>query len=364
MTDEIRNDEVETSTDEVVNEIVEETLEEAEAMSSVKAKGSAKDASPVSEPESIASVDKAADAVKPKQAPAPKTKAGMISAMTDKMLKMSKADMESMYASYHKMKKEEVEEMEGEAIVESPEVDTMGELNALVESEATLSDEFKEKTAVIFEAAVKSKLSEEIDRLESQYKEELEEEISSTKSEMVEKVDSYLNYVVENWMKENELQVENGLRTEIAEGFMSKLKDLFSESYIEVPESKVDLVDELAEQVEELESKLNETTQKVIDQSGELEEMKKEEIIRESSSDLADTQVEKLKTLVNDLDFEDAEKFAEKVKTVKEAHFSNEPSGSDEIISEETEGESDELIESSSSMDKYVSTLRKTQPKS
>ena len=364
MTDEIRNDEVETSTDEVVNEIVEETLEEAEAMSSVKAKGSAKDASPVSEPESIASVDKATDAVKPKQAPAPKTKAGMISAMTDKMLKMSKADMESMYASYHKMKKEEVEEMEGEAIVESPEVDTMGELNALVESEATLSDEFKEKTAVIFEAAVKSKLSEEIDRLESQYKEELEEELSSTKSEMVEKVDSYLNYVVENWMKENELQVENGLRTEIAEGFMSKLKDLFSESYIEVPESKVDLVDELAEQVEELESKLNETTQKVIDQSGELEEMKKEEIIRESSSDLADTQVEKLKTLVNDLDFEDAEKFAEKVKTVKEAHFSNEPSGSDEIISEETEGESDELIESSSSMDKYVSTLRKTQPKS
>ena len=364
MTDEIRNDEVETSTDEVVNEIVEETLEEAEASSSVKAKGSAKDASPVSEPESIASVDKAADAVKPKQAPAPKTKAGMISAMTDKMLKMSKADMESMYASYHKMKKEEVEEMEGEAIVESPEVDTMGELNALVESEATLSDEFKEKTAVIFEAAVKSKLSEEIDRLESQYKEELEEELSSTKSEMVEKVDSYLNFVVENWMKENELQVENGLRTEIAEGFMSKLKDLFSESYIEVPESKVDLVDELAEQVEELESKLNETTQKVIDQSGELEEMKKEEIIRESSSDLADTQVEKLKTLVNDLDFEDAEKFAEKVKTVKEAHFSNEPSGSDEIISEETEGESDELIESNSSMDRYVSTLRKTQPKS
>ena len=361
MSDEIINDE--SSTDEVINDIVEETLEEAEAMSSVKAKGSAKDASPVSEPESIASVDKAADAVKPKQAPAPKTKAGMISAMTDKMLKMSKSDMESMYASYHKMKKEEVEEMEGEAIVESPEVDTMGELNALVESEATLSDEFKEKTAVIFEAAVKSKLSEEIDRLESQYKEELEEELSSTKSEMVEKVDSYLNYVVENWMKENELQVENGLRTEIAEGFMSKLKDLFSESYIEVPESKVDLVDELAEQVEELESKLNDTTQKVIDQSGELEEMKKEEIIRESSSDLADTQVEKLKTLVNDLDFEDAEKFAEKVKTVKEAHFSNEPSGSDEIISEESEGESDELIESSSSMDKYVTALRKTQSK-
>ena len=280
--------------------------------------------------------------------------------------KHNKDQVEKAYIAAMKIMNGDEPEMKKESYEaeESPEVDTMGELNALVESEATLSDEFKEKTAVIFEAAVKSKLSEEIDRLESQYKEELEEELSSTKSEMVEKVDSYLNYVVENWMKENELQVENGLRTEIAEGFMSKLKDLFTESYIEVPESKVDLVDELAEQVEELETKLNETTQKVIDQSGELEEMKKEEIIRESSSDLADTQVEKLKTLVNDLDFEDAEKFAEKVKTVKEAHFSNEQSGSDEIISEETEGESDELIETSSSMDKYVSTLRKTQPKS
>ena len=106
MTEEIRNDEVETSTDEVVNEIVEETLEEAEASSSVKAKGSAKDASPVSEPESIASVDKAADAVKPKQAPAPKTKAGMISAMTDKMLKMSKTDMESMYQAVRELGRE------------------------------------------------------------------------------------------------------------------------------------------------------------------------------------------------------------------------------------------------------------------
>ena len=362
MTEEIRNDEVETSTDEVVNEIVEETLEEAEASSSVKAKGNAKDASPVSEPESIASVDKAADAVKPKQAPAPKTKAGMISAMTDKMLKMSKADMESMYNSYNKVKADEAVETEGEAIVESPEVDTMGELNALVESEATLSDEFKEKTAVIFEAAVKSKLSEEIDRLETQYKEELEEEVSSTKSELVEKVDSYLNYVVENWIKENEIAIENGLRTEIAEGFMDKLKDLFTESYIQVPESKVDLVDELAEQVEELETKLNETTQKVIDQSGEIEEMTKDRIINESASDLADTQVEKLKSLVNDLDFEDAEKYAEKVNTIKEAHFSQETGSSEESPVIEEDGH-DEVMETSPNMDKYITALKKTAPK-
>ena len=378
MTDEIRNDEVETSTDEVVNEIVEETLEEAEASSSVKAKGSAKDASPVSEPESIASVDKATDAVKPKQAPAPKTKAGMINAMVNATMKhgqeKNKTEVEKVYAQVMKVMGQDQEELyvpraqkssfepEGDVIAENDAIDTMGELNALVESEATLSDEFKEKTAVIFEAAVKSKLSEEIDRLETQYKEELEEEVSSTKSELVEKVDSYLNYVVENWIKENEIAIENGLRTEIAEGFMDKLKDLFTESYIQVPESKVDLVDELAEQVEELETKLNETTQKVIDQSGEIEEMTKDRIINESASDLADTQVEKLKSLVNDLDFEDAEKYAEKVKTIKEAHFSQETGSSDESPMIEEDGH-DEVMETSPNMERYVSTLKKTAPK-
>ena len=378
MTEEIRNDEVETSTDEVVNEIVEETLEEAEASSSVKAKGNAKDASPVSEPESIASVDKATDAVKPKQAPAPKTKAGMINAMVNATMKhgqeKNKTEVEKVYAQVMKVMGQDQEELyvpraqkssfepEGDVIAENDAIDTMGELNALVESEATLSDEFKEKTAVIFEAAVKSKLSEEIDRLETQYKEELEEEVSSTKSELVEKVDSYLNYVVENWIKENEIAIENGLRTEIAEGFMDKLKDLFTESYIQVPESKVDLVDELAEQVEELETKLNETTQKVIDQSGEIEEMTKDRIINESASDLADTQVEKLKSLVNDLDFEDAEKYAEKVKTIKEAHFSQETGSSDESPMIEEDGH-DEVMETSPNMERYVSTLKKTAPK-
>ena len=369
MSEDVKSEE--TISEVEINE-TEETLEEQDAKTSVKAKGNAKDETPVSEPESIASVDKAAydspdNSAKNKASIAPKTKAGMISAMTDMMLKMPKKEMESMYNNYHGGKMDEsVEETENfiadEPVEKVDAIDTAkAELDNLVESEATLSEEFKEKTAVIFEAAIKSKLSDEIDRLESQYKEELAEEVSSTKSELVEKVDSYLNYVVENWIKENELQIENGLRTEIAEDFMTKLKDLFTESYIEVPESKVDLVDELAEQVEELESKLNETTQTVIDQSGELEELKKDSIIRESASDLADTQVEKLKTLVNDLDFEDEEKFKEKVNTIKEAHFSAEQGVSDESIVEE-EG-SDEIIETAPSMDRYVDALRKTQPK-
>ena len=368
MSDEIRNDE--SSTDEVINDIVEETLEEQDAKTSVKAKGNAKDETPVSEPESIASVDKATkdspdNSAKNKASIAPKTKAGMISAMVTHMQAMKKVDMQNMYNSY--MNNESVEETDEIIAEESVEkvdaVDTAkAELDTLVNNEATLSEEFKEKTAVIFEAAVKSKLSDEIDRLETQYKEELEEEVSSTKSELVEKVDSYLNYVVENWIKENEIAIENGLRTEIAEGFMDKLKDLFTESYIQVPESKVDLVDELAEQVEELETKLNETTQKVIDQSGEIEEMTKDRIINESASDLADTQVEKLKSLVNDLDFESEEKYAEKVDTIKEAHFSQETGSSEESPVIEEDGH-DEVMETSPNMDKYITALQKTAPK-
>ena len=376
MSDETRNDE--SSTDEVINDIVEETLEEAQEP---KAKGNAKDESPVSEPEAIASVDKAAsdspDNSKKNQASiAPKTKAGMINAMVNGIMKHgqdnNKAEVENIYANVMKMMNGDDDEKkegsydkahfepEGEVIAENDAIDTAkAELNSLVDNEATLSEEFKEKTAVIFEAAVKSKLSEEIDRLETQYKEELEEEVSSTKSELVEKVDSYLNYVVENWIKENEIAIENGLRTEIAEGFMDKLKDLFTESYIQVPESKVDLVDELAEQVEELETKLNETTQKVIDQSGEIEEMTKDRIINESASDLADTQVEKLKSLVNDLDFESEEKYAEKVETIKEAHFSQETGSSDESPMIEEDGH-DEVMETSPNMERYVSTLKKT----
>ena len=348
MTEEV-NQEVELH-DEVTDEIVEETLEEGSA----PAPKGKPDANATDEEESISSVDKAGDATK--QAPVPKTKAGMINAMSMKLHAMKKADLQ---ASYGKMMGEDVT-VEEDSIVETS-VDTTAELNALVESEATLSDEFKAKTAVIFEAAVKSKLSEEVDRLEAQYKEELAEEISSTKSELVEKVDSYLNYVVETWMEENQVAIQSGLRTEIAETFMEKMKDLFTESYIDVPESKVDLVDELAEQVEELETRLNETTQKVIDTSEELEVYKRETIIRESARDLAETQVEKLKSLVEGIDFESEEQFAEKVATVKESYFTKRVTGDEEV--EAIVEDADQTVELSSSMDSYLAAIRKTAPK-
>ena len=258
---------------------------------------------------------------------------------------MNKTEMSKLMASYM----EDVE-FEGEVVAEQ---DTSAELDALVESEATLSDEFKEKTSVIFEAAVKSKLSEEVSRLEEQYKEELAEEVSSMRSELVEKIDSYLNYVVESWMEENRVAIQNGLRTEIAENFMDKMKGLFVESYIDVPESKVDLVDELAGQVEELEESLNAQTGKTIELSEELEQYKRDAIIAEAARDLADTQKEKLAELVEGVDFD--ENFASKVATIKESYFTKEISESVEVVDEEPEA----VLETSSVMEAYLSTMRK-----
>lgn len=338
--------------DVVTDEIVEQTLEEMDGKAPMP-KGKP-DPEATTPEDAVASVDKVV-----KDAPAqikkvhPKTKAGMISAMTDKMLKLSKKDMEEMYSSYHT---ESVDMEDSEVVVETT-VDTSAELDALVESEATLSEEFKQKTAILFESALKSKLSEEVDRLEAQYKSELAEEVSSTKSDLVEKVDNYLNYVVETWMEDNKLAVQNGLRTEIAETFMEKMKDLFTESYIDVPESKVDLVDELAESVDELESKLNEQTQKVIDTTVELEGYKRNTIIREASRDLAETQVEKLKSLVEDVDFGSEELFTEKVNTIKESYFSKTIK---EEVSQDIAEEADQTVEVSGVMGSYLSAIRKT----
>ena len=195
--------------------------------------------------------------------------------------------------------------------------DFSDDLNALVESEATLSDEFKAKTAVIFEAAVKTKLSEEINRLETEYQEQLDEEIQSTKDELVGKVDSYLDYVVEQWMKDNELAVQSGLRAEIAEGFMNGLKDLFIESYVDVPESRVDLVDEIATAHEELEEAHDKAVADIMDLKEQLKGFKREAIIREAARDLADTQVEKLTSLSESVTYQSEEDFAVKVATLK-----------------------------------------------
>ena len=308
------------------------------------------------EKDSVDSVDTAADATK--QAAAPKTKAGMINAMYATMSGMKK---DQLTAAYKKMREDlDMEDFEESDAVELPETsyDFSDDLNALVESEQTLSDEFKAKTAVIFETAIRSKLTEEVERLEDEYQSRLEEELNTTRSDLVEKIDSYLNYVVENWMEENKLAVENGLRTEIAEGFMNNLRELFVESYIDVPESKVDLVDELAEQVEDLEEKLNVQTATMLGMNEALETFQRQTIIREASRDLAETQVEKLASLVESLDFEDEESFAQKVKTVKESYFKKNVKETEEITEDwSTDGET---VEVNAVMSQYLNAIKKT----
>lgn len=238
--------------------------------------------------------------------------------------------------------------------------DFSDDLEALISEEATLSEGFKGKAAIIFEAAISSKLSEEIDRLEEQYAENLQEEVDTFKADMVEKIDGYLNYVVENWMKENEVAIHNGLRTEIAEEFMDKLQALFTESYIAVPDSKVDLVDDLSEANATLEEKLDAQTAAMIEMKEELEHFKRYEVIREAADGLAQTEVEKLVKLSEDVDFVDEETFAGKVATIKEAYFKKPAKKAESIVeSVEVEAEAEEEIELSGSMAAYVQALRK-----
>ena len=362
------------SVEEMVVDPDPEEEEEAHDESEAEEVSEAKDGVET-EKASIASVDKAGDATK--KAPSrkgdksnsmpmekiPGTKAGMINAMYNEMNKMKKADLHASYGKIMSSMKAEGFEVDAEdaapAIHEKADavqVDFTADMDALVESEATLSETFKDKAAVIFEAAIKSKVSDEVARIESELQEELDEEIKTAREEMIEQVDGYMNYVVEKFMEENKLAIENGIRTEIAEDFMGKLKDLFTESYIDVPESKVDLVDELSEQVADLEERLNETTETAIEQNQLLEELMRDAIIREHSRDLAETQVEKLKSLAEELDFEDPETFATKVETVKESYFTKKKVS----VAADQLDESAEEEEVSPEMAMYVQALRRS----
>ena len=207
------------------------------------------------------------------------------------------------------------------AASEEVEIDLSDDVKALVSSDADLSEEFKEKAATIFETAVKTRIKEQKEILEAQYEEKLASETEIVKEAMVEKVDSYLNYVVEEWMKENELAVERGIRTEIAEDFITGLKGLFKEHYIDVPEEKYNVLDDLTGQVKDLEDKLNEQIEKNVNLSKDVSESNREKLIASVSEDLADTEKEKFASMAENVEYDSAEKFAEKLETIKESYF-------------------------------------------
>ena len=200
------------------------------------------------------------------------------------------------------------------------EIDVKEDIDALV-GDADLSEEFKQKAATIFEAAINSKVKAEQERLQSEYDTKFEEEISKSKSELTEKVDSYLNYVVEEWMKENKLALERGIKGEIAEDFIGGLKKLFEDHYIDVPDEKYDVLEDQASKIEDLEKKLNEEIEKNVEMNKVNGSYKRQEIIDEHSKDLADTAKEKFDSLVEGVEYSSEEDFAQKVKTIKESYF-------------------------------------------
>ena len=348
MSDENQVDIEDTLQDEIVDDVEvenEDSLEEAMAPAA-KAKPAAKE---VDGAKAAVDTKAAIDKSEPAKATPPKTKAGMINAMYSKMSKMKKKELEDSYGAMMNSYKEDTDEVDGEKIFED-------DLKALVDSEATLSEGFKDKAELIFEAALKAKISEHVERMEESYAEEIAEETNRIHTELVEKVDGYLNYVVENWMEENKLAIESGLRTEISESFMKQLHTVFSEHYIEVPESKIDLVDELATQKDELEEQVNTTVADNVALKAEVEKLQRAAIVTEASTGLSEAQAEKLAGLAKDIDADDSEAFAEKVAQIKESYFKAKVTTQEEEVIEEG---TDNDVEVSGSMGIYLAALNK-----
>ena len=201
------------------------------------------------------------------------------------------------------------------------DIDLSSDVKALVSADADLSDEFKEKAATIFETAVRTRIKEQEAKIKAQYEEKLSKETETIKGAMADKVDAYLNYVVEEWMKENELAVERGIRTEIAEDFITGLKTLFKEHYIDVPEEKYNVLDDLTNEKDKLEDKLNEKIKENVELNKQVGEFTREKLIGEVGSDLADTELEKFHSMAANVEYDNADKFKEKLETVKESYF-------------------------------------------
>ena len=263
------------------------------------------------------------------------SKMEMIKAMKDMETEMKDMSMEMVKATYDKMK-EMMSKMEGTTSEEDKEkealqkeaveqriksIDVQEHVEALMSGEGDLSDDFKKKAATVFESAVKSKVRDEVTRLQENYDNEIEQGIKSNKSELTEKVDTYMNYVVEEWMKENELAVERGLKGEIAEDFIAGLKQLFEDHYVDIPDEKYDVLQAQSDKIAELEEKVNKTLDESIEFKKSNDELTRNKVISEMSSDLADTEIEKFKGLTEDVDFGSEEDFRGKLDTLKESYF-------------------------------------------
>ena len=305
-----------------------------------------------------------------KESVIPATKNQMLKNIYDEVNKMLKSDLAGKYeqimaSTSLETVKEVKEESRTQAAVTAEDIgpiNVQDDIQALTAGEEGLSEEFKAKATTIFEAAVHAKVVDEVNaRMEEQAK---EQEVGSAEfqKELTEKVDGYLTYVVEEWMKENELAIERGIRSELVEDFMSGLKTLFTEHYIELPEEKVDMVDDLFTKVEDLETSLDEEINRGVELQKELAQFKKDDALQSATKDLADTDSEKISKLAEGIEFENTEQYIEKLSVLKESYFPKADSVTSEITEtdetiELTEEKSPEKVDES--MKHYTSAIKR-----
>jgi hypothetical protein len=251
------------------------------------------------------------------------------------------------------MKSEEVEQEESNFVSE--------DINAIFADDSTISEDFRNKVSTIFEARVLDRVAQIEEQIETHYASMLEEAVESVKEELTDKVNDYLSYVVEQWMEENQIAIDNGIRSELAEDFINGLKNLFAEHYIDVPAEKVDLVDELAAKVEELSGKLDEEVERSIEYRNALFEAHKAEVTRDVCEGLAATQVEKIKALAESVDYSTEEEYRTKLDTIRENYF---PSGVKKAdataLNEQVEEVAEKKVVSDAFMNSIVQSISKT----
>jgi hypothetical protein len=274
---------------------------------------------------------------------------------------MPKAALDALKKSQDKKEMSHEDEKKKDMKEESEEdlIDVSADVDALTKDE-DLSEDFKAKATTIFEAALKSKVSEMKKKMNANYEEKLKEETEAQKAELTEKVDSYLNYIVEEWMKENSIAIERGIKGEIAEDFISGLKKLFEDHYIDVPDEKYNVLEDQANKIEELEKKLNEQVEKNVELNKANGEMKRQDIIDEASSDLADTAKEKFNKLAEEVEFSNEKDFRTKVATIKESYFGKKVEASGNEIDNVAAGESSQPEDLSNAMAAYSAAISKT----
>ena len=268
------------------------------------------------------------------------SKLEILNAMYKEMQKMTKSNL---VAAVDGLAKYQDDKQKAAFKGESKEITAA--LNTLIENDSNLSEDFKVQASTLFEAAIAKKATEIKEDLEIQYQEDLQEELNGVRDVLVEKIDNYLSYVVESWIEENEAQVTSTLRADIAENFMSSLKDVFVENYIEVPEEKRDLVEELTQSAESAQEKLTESELELEILKDQVEAYERNEIIAEASHDLSENESHKLREILEDIDFSDKEAFTSKVKVIKSSLFSIKEETSTEEVVEDTTGETEVIIE-------------------